>query len=171
MKKITEKQEFNYLLQLLTEDQQYSAYSEYSIFQISRVLQKLAQKFTNYQLAALFPAIDAQNSHATHFQAFLQQLKARFALGNEEMLELLQNSDENSAFPREIPEKKCEDDKKISEKDSEDASFHSWDFSSTPGFNELAGLKEIKRKITVEECKSAELLPKKPENQEVFSFE
>lgn len=155
----------------MTEDQQYSPYSEYSLFQISRVLQKLAQRFTNYQLAALFPAFDAQNAHATHFQAFLQQLKARFALGNEEMLELLQSSDESATFPREIPEKKRDDDQKISEKDSEDASFQSWDFSSTPAFNELTGLKEIKRKITVEECKSAELLPKKPENPEVFSFE
>lgn len=159
------------MLQLLTEDQQYSAYSEYSIFQISRVLQKLAQKFTNYQLASLFPAFDAQNSHTTHFQAFLQQLKTRFALGNEEMLELLQNNEENPAFQREIPEKKHEDDQKISEKESEDASFHSWGFSSTPAFNELTGLKETKRKITMEECKSAELLPKKPENPEVFSFE
>ena len=110
---------------------------------------------------------DTHNSHITQFQRFIQQIKTKFSISNEEIQEYLSNYEES---PAQITNYYIKEraHSKIYEKD-EDGSFHSWDISSTPGFNnEMLGLKENKRKITVEECKSAELNTKK--NIDNFSF-
>lgn len=141
--------------------------SDYSQLQISSFLKKLSNRLNINQLTSCLLNIDDSNPHITQFQAFIEQIKNRFSISNEEILEYLQSN----KVERIIDVINNDADNNIGQKEeySDDGSVHSWGNSSTPAFNDFVGLREIKRKLGSEECKSAQLIPNK--NQDCYSFQ
>ena len=100
--------------------------------------------------------LDSNFPEKTHLQAFIEEIKTKFTVSNEEILDFFQDSSEKLEIIKE----------EINMRKEEDESYISWGgVSSTPGFNEILGMK---KRSVVEECKSAELNMKK--SSENFSF-
>ncbi len=98
--------------------------------------------------------LDTVYPEKTHLQAFIEEIKGKFSISNEEILDFFHNSSEKIDIINEENMKKEDED-----------SFISWGVSSTPEFNEIMG---FKRRLGAQECKSAELISKK--SNESFSF-
>ena len=120
-------------------------------------------------------SLENLDPHITQFQSFIEQIKNKLLVPNEEIAEFLLPEyfeHENGSFINYsahfnvISEKNNKNEK---ESDDGGASFHSWEVSSTPGFNDVIIVRDYKKRLVVDECKSAELNPKKSAG-ECFSF-
>lgn len=110
-------------------------------------------------------SLETINPHFTQFQAFIEQIKSKLSVSTDEIMEYLlpENSEhETCSFANGQEINMIVEKQPHYEKESDDggASCHSWEISSTPAFNDVVGLKDHKKKLVLEECKSAELNPK-----------